>query len=155
MTVTFAAPYDSSVVSMTIPSPSTDNEEAVRATLISSRAVDGTLYAYVKKTDQFDVTLEFTEISRMKVLEVFEFVKAYHGMHIRYTDFDGNLWKASIVEETLSSETLAMNRCIDDLPEVGSFTLKLLASKQFGDKIIRCNLASSMSINATVTMVKE
>lgn len=155
MTVTFAAPYDSSVVATTIPNPSFNNAEAVRATIITHRAMDGTLYAYPKTSNQYELTLVFEEISRMKILEVFEFVKVYHGMYIRFTDWNENLWKASIVEESLTSETLDMNRCIDDLPEVGSFTLKMLASKQFGDNISNVSLTSTFSFGATVTMVKE
>lgn len=154
MAIILEAPYASPVVATYVPNPSFENTEAIRATMTTYRALDGTAYAYPKKTNQFDITMDFTDIARSKIIEVFEFIKAYHGMYIKFTDWNNNVWKASFLNETISSQTIARHTGLANLPEVGQFTLQLLAAKQFGDKLAKIATTNTSSMTAATTGVK-
>ena len=86
------APYPGVRTTTLLPSPRWGDSKALTATVMSMRAVDGTVYTYVKsranrKRFQWDF-----EIARNKALELREFINSYQGKLIQVIDHDGDTW---------------------------------------------------------------
>ena len=88
------APYPGYQTTTWLPSPSWGDSVALTSSVSSVRAMDGTLYTYVKqragrKRFQFDF-----EIARSKALELRAFIKVYYSTPIRFTDHNASQWIA-------------------------------------------------------------
>jgi len=65
-----------------LPNPNFGDAEGLRATLITKRAIDGSLYTFVKKRHQAKTYLWDFQVTRNKALEVLEFYKAYNSVEV-------------------------------------------------------------------------
>lgn len=92
MSFILRAPYPGVETTTLLPSPRWGDSKAVSATVQSMRAMDGTLYTYVKsRNGRKRFQWEF-EISRNKALELREFIDSYFSRLIHVTDHDGDTW---------------------------------------------------------------
>jgi len=88
------APYPGYQTTVLLPSPNWGNAVELTSSMSSVRAMDGTLYTYVKQKDgrkrfRFDF-----EISRSKALELRAFIQVYYRTAMRFRDHDANQWIA-------------------------------------------------------------
>lgn len=86
------APHPGYQTTIILPSPNWGDSIETAASMTTIRAMDGTLYTYVKqragrKRFQFSF-----EISRSKALELRAFVKVYYSTSIRLTDHNNIQW---------------------------------------------------------------
>lgn len=86
------APYPGVQTTTLLPAPKWGDSKALTATIQTMRAVDGTLYTYVKsRSGRRKFQWEF-EIARNKALELREFINSYRGALIQVIDHDGDTW---------------------------------------------------------------
>lgn len=88
------APYPGYQTTVLLPNPNWGNSVAVASSMTTIRAMDGTLYTYVKQREgrkrfQFDF-----EISRSKALELRAFIQAYYRTAMRFRDPNDIKWVA-------------------------------------------------------------
>lgn len=92
MSFILKAPYPAVRTTTLLPSPKWGDSKALTATVLTMRAIDGTLYTYVKsRNGRKKFQWEF-EISRHKALELREFINSYRGALIQVIDHDGDSW---------------------------------------------------------------
>jgi hypothetical protein len=86
------APYPGVQTTTLLPAPRWGDSKALTASVLRMRAMDGTLYTYVRsKNGKKRLQWEF-EISRNKALELREFFNSYHSALIQAIDHDGDSW---------------------------------------------------------------
>lgn len=92
MSFKLAAPYPTSQTISILPSPRFADGEAPTLTVVSTRAMDGTLRTYVKtKNDRRKLTWSFL-LTRHKALELREFVRVYFASDVEITDHNDRRW---------------------------------------------------------------
>ncbi len=96
MTVIFRAPAASPETTSILPNPQLADVENSQKQLFIKRAMDGTKRTYVRKTANRLLTYTF-RLQRGKLLEVEEFVRAYHSQSILMTNHKGESWTVSFV----------------------------------------------------------
>jgi hypothetical protein len=74
-----------------LPNPEFGDSEALLSEVKKKRAVDGTLYTYIKTTDRRKLLFQF-KLTREKALELYAFFKAYHSTTISLIDHNGIEW---------------------------------------------------------------
>lgn len=86
------APYPAMQTTTLLPSPEWGDSKANTGTVQTMRAVDGTLYTYVKsRNSRMRYRWEF-EISRHKALELRAFINSYFNKKMKVTDHDGDTY---------------------------------------------------------------
>lgn len=87
-----------------LPNPQLGDGEAPRDTVQLRRAMDGTVYTYVRRTgDRRELDLQFF-ITRMKSLELIEFTRSYHSWPIQLTDHLDQVWVGNITTDIVDIE---------------------------------------------------
>ncbi|REJ65623.1 MAG: hypothetical protein DWQ31_16925 [Planctomycetota bacterium] len=105
MSVELAAPYPAVQTISVLPNPQFGDGEATTDDVSTQRAMDGTLYTYVKsKGSRRRITLPM-EISRMKGLELRAFIQSYYASKIRLTDHLGQVWVGNLVNNPFEFST--------------------------------------------------
>lgn len=74
-----------------LPNPEFGDSEAILSKVQRKRAIDGTLYTYIKTTIRRKLLLEFN-LTREKALELNAFLQAYQGETILLTDHNDITW---------------------------------------------------------------
>jgi hypothetical protein len=92
MAVELAAPYPAIQTITMLPNPELSDSEALTGTVTSLRAVDGTLYTYVKRTNERRKLVWSFTLSRPKALELRAFLLSYYAALIRVTDHNNRVW---------------------------------------------------------------
>lgn len=88
------APHPGYQTTVILPSPNWGDSVEVASSMSSIRAMDGTLYTYVKqKIGRKRLRVDF-EIARSKALELRAFIKVYYRYLMRITDHNDNQWVA-------------------------------------------------------------
>ncbi len=98
------APYPVVQTMMLLPNPVFGDSEAPRDTVQIRRAMDGTMYSYVRTTEgrrelQFELNL-----TRLKALELVAFMRSYHASVIELTDTLGQIWIGNFTNEATEIE---------------------------------------------------
>lgn len=89
---------------MLLPNPQLGDGEAPRDTVQLRRAMDGTVYTYVRRTgDRRELDYEFF-ITRMKALELIEFIRSYQSWPIQLTDHLAQVWVGNITTDIVDME---------------------------------------------------
>lgn len=105
MSVEFSAPYPLLQTTTILPSPQFSDGEALTASLSTKRAVDGTLFTYVKtKVRRRKMTWTF-RLHRPKALELREFILAYFASVVQVTDHNGRAWVGNFTNNPFEFET--------------------------------------------------
>lgn len=95
------APFPLYKTTVLLPSPEEGNNRALQSSVQTLRAVDGTLYTYVKKKrGRRAHTWDFL-VSRAKALEVKEFVRLYAGSVMQAVDQNGDQYLGWMVMNPL------------------------------------------------------
>ncbi len=90
--IELAAPYPAIQTVTLLPSLQFGDGEAQTCEVVTRRAMDGTLYTYVKsKAGRRRLTLPLG-LSRMKALELRAFIQSYFASKVRLTDHLGQVW---------------------------------------------------------------
>jgi len=88
MSFIIQAPYPGLKTTLLLPSPNRGNNEQLRASIQTLRAIDGTLYTYVKpKRGRRAFRWEFLT-AKDKALEVKEFISKYNGGLVKTVDHE-------------------------------------------------------------------
>lgn len=87
--ITLTAPADLPITTTLLKNPELSNDEALDVAINHRRAITGKRYSYVKSSENRRLTLQFSNVDRLKTLEVIEFVKAYLGFKILLKDHRG------------------------------------------------------------------
>lgn len=90
MSFVIQAPYPLMQTALVMPSPRRGNTRKLAATVETLRAMDGTLYTYVKgKRNRKVHKWDFTG-TKDKAREAVQFVREYSGGLVRVTDHEGS-----------------------------------------------------------------
>lgn len=101
-----AAPYPTLASTTLLPDPQFGDTEALTDEVSVQRAMDGTLYTFIKKKDRQKIQWPFS-LTRNKALELLEFYRAYSGSQIRATDHRNRVWLGYITSNPLETTAAA------------------------------------------------
>ena len=87
------APWPALQTTLVTPSPSLGNNKNLASTVQTIRAMDGTVYTYVKSKRGRKVFSWDFLATREKTLEVKEFVRLYAGSVVLVTDHNGDKFR--------------------------------------------------------------
>lgn len=91
-----AAPYPGLELITVLPNPTFSDTEALTDSVSSKRAIDGTLYTYVKtKGGRRKLQWSF-RLTRNKGLELRHFLLTYFASQIRVTDHNQRVWVGNL-----------------------------------------------------------
>ena len=103
MTTTLKAPWPNFKVTSLLPNPQFDDARAGESTIIIKRTMTGQVWTYVQPSERQTLVLPFL-LTRMKSLEVEEFLKAYQRAPIFIELYDGTQWEALLVNQPVSRQ---------------------------------------------------
>lgn len=87
-----SAPYPGLQTTTILPNPALSDTEGLTDAVISKRAMDGTLYTYVR-TKNGRRKMQWTfRLSRNKGLELIAFLRSYFASSIHVVDHNGRTW---------------------------------------------------------------
>ena len=130
MTIVLEAPYSAPVTASLLPNPILQDDEGLDVNVNLRQSMDGTPYTYVKSSLRSVITYTFENIGRGKLLELQEFVRLYAGVDIKITDYNGDVWKATIESPVEFSTDVRSAPAGSIRREAGSFTLTFTGAKQ-------------------------
>jgi len=87
-----------------LPNPEFGDGENLVAQVSTKRAMDGTLYTYVKRKQRRRLQWTF-QLTRNKGLELRAFIQSYFASRIRVTDHHGRVWVGNFVNNPFEFET--------------------------------------------------
>ena len=90
--IELAAPYPAIQTVSLLPNPQFGDGEAETCEVATRRAMDGTLYTYVKSKAGRRRLAFPLNLSRMKGLELRAFIQSYFATRVRLTDHLGQVW---------------------------------------------------------------
>jgi len=89
---TIAAPYPALQTTILLKNPNVGDAESILDSVSTQRAVDGTLYTYIKtKNGRRKLKWDFT-LSRNKCIELEGFINSYFASQVRVVDHNGRIW---------------------------------------------------------------
>lgn len=101
----FEAPFPGVVTTSLFPNPLLSDGEALTASMVAKRAVDGTLFTYVKtKAGRRKMTWTL-RMRRPKALELRAFLYAYFASSIRVTDHNDRVWVGNFTNNPFEFDT--------------------------------------------------
>lgn len=104
MSFQIEAPLPAIERTVLMPSPLFSDTEALTSAVTSKRAIDGTLYTYVKS--QTRKKLQWTlRLSRGKALELRSFILNYAADKVRITDHRGDIWVGYMTNNPFEFDT--------------------------------------------------
>lgn len=116
------APFPGYQTTLVLPSPNWGDSVEIAATVSTIRAMDGTLYTYVKQREgRKRLHFDF-EIARHKALELRAFIKIYAAVPMRLTDHNDIQWIAYLQNNPFES---AANSKADPFPGGETMTVTL------------------------------
>lgn len=98
------APYPSIQTATLLPNPMLGDSDNLRVEILTKRAMDGTLYTYVKKKDSRKRLVFNFQVTRMKGMEVKEFYHSYAASRVKITDHLGRIWVGNFMTSPLELE---------------------------------------------------
>jgi len=101
---TLQAPYPGIQTSSVVPNPDFGDGENLVLEVIVKRAVDGTMFTYVKRKGRRKLQWTFS-LTRNKGLELRAFVQAYFASKILVTDHNDRQWVGHFVNNPFEFET--------------------------------------------------
>jgi hypothetical protein len=104
MMFTLQAPYPTLQTTTLLPSPEFGDGENLTASVSTKRAMDGTLYTYVKRKGRRKLQWTFG-LTRNKGLELRAFIQSYFASKVRITDHNGRVWVGNLVNNPFEFDT--------------------------------------------------
>ncbi len=104
---TLQAPHPSLEATTLLPNPKFGDGENLADEVQIKRAMDGTVYTYVK-TKNGRRRLQWTfRLTRNKALELRAFIQAYYAVKIRATDHNDRVWVGYFTDNPFEFDTIA------------------------------------------------
>lgn len=103
--IQFEAPYPGVQTVSQYPNPLLSDTEALAASMSSKRALDGTLYTYVKTKGGRRKMTWTLRMLRPKALELRAFIISYFASKIRVTDHNGRIWLGHFTNNPFEFDT--------------------------------------------------
>jgi len=100
---TFQAPYPGLQTTTVTPNPEFGDGENLAVEVAIKRAMDGTLYTYVKRKGRRKLQWTFG-LSRNKGLELRAFIQSYFASKILVTDHNGRKWIGNFMNNPFEFE---------------------------------------------------
>lgn len=89
--ITLQAPLPNPNATTVLPNPMFGDAQLPQRKLSIKRAMDGTVYTYVKSNARNKLQYSF-RLSRMKALELRAFIQSYYRTKVRLTNHKGEVW---------------------------------------------------------------
>lgn len=123
--IVLMAPFglETSVIQLRNPDFSDGKDRILKSTVKIS--MDGSLKTFRKTPTFTRFTWTFSELTRAKVIELENFVKAHIGQEIRVIDMDEQQWKMKFVNNVQEFSTPSRGLGATELKEAGTATLVL------------------------------
>jgi len=103
--IQFEAPYPGIQTIVQYPNPLLSDTEALAASMSSRRALDGTVYTYVKtKGGRRKMTLSLRML-RPKALELRAFILSYFASKLKVTDYNDRIWLGHFTNNPFEFDT--------------------------------------------------
>jgi len=103
--IQFEAPYPGIQTTVQYPNPLLSDTEALAASMSSRRAVDGTLYTYVKTKGGRRKMTWTLRMLRPKALDLRAFLLSYFASKIKVTDHNGRIWLGNFTNNPFEFDT--------------------------------------------------
>lgn len=103
--ITLQAPYPALECTTLLPNPDFGDSENSTNSVDLKRAMDGTVYTYVRRTGNRQRLLFSFRLTRNKALELRAFIQAYYAQRIKMTDHEGREWLGNLVNNPFEFDT--------------------------------------------------
>lgn len=100
--ITLEAPFPQLNVACVLPNAKMRDSRAANQSVNVQRTMTGVVYSYVKNTGKATLRLPFI-LSRMKALELQEFIRVYYRAQWVVVLHDGTRWLASLLSDPFST----------------------------------------------------
>jgi hypothetical protein len=94
------APFPAIAAAVILPRPLLDDKENLTASIEVRRAMDGTLYTFVKNTKTRLISYTF-DMTRVKGLELQSFFDNYNGQRMKLQNWKGEVWDVQLLTNPL------------------------------------------------------
>lgn len=101
---TLQAPYPGLQTSTVMPNPEFGDSEHLVVEVNKKRAMDGTMYTYIKRKGRRQLQWTFG-LTRNKGLEVRAFIQSYFASKVLVTDHNGRQWAGNFVSNPFEFDT--------------------------------------------------
>ncbi len=101
------APHEIIQTTTLLPDPEFHDEQEREVHAIVKYAMDGTIYTTRKRNNSQKLTYDFN-LTRLKSLELFEFIKAYFPYNIRLTNWKNEVWVVKILNDPIDFTAVAI-----------------------------------------------
>lgn len=128
MSVTLAAPYPTIETLSTLPNPDFSDVQSNRAEVTVHRSMDNTKRTTIKTSSAFRLTYSF-RMTRMKTLEVIEFVRSYYASQIRLVNHKDEVWIVKLLTNPSEFNAAGRSAAVQG-GEYGTVTLTFEGTKQ-------------------------
>lgn len=124
--ITLQAPFLSPIFSVTIRNPELNDNLILDTRSKFYKAMDGSTRGYKKTPALKKHTLVFTNLSRIKALEVLNFLNDASGSEVKYIDRQAQIWRGMILTDPCEVKTESLGRSDRDTvrAEANSITLE-------------------------------
>jgi hypothetical protein len=96
--IKFEYPYTGSVDStLDLENPLIGDSDTYRHQINTKKNMSGQIITYIRGPIQIAKALNFESIPRAQALALLDFVEAYGSEYLKYTDYDGLIWKIKIL----------------------------------------------------------
>lgn len=106
MSTVFKAPWPNFKVTSILPNPQFKDIRKTESSVQIKRTMTGRVVTYIKPSDRITLTLPF-KLTRMKSLELENFISSYQSTKWHITLYDGSEWEALLIGEPVIREAVA------------------------------------------------
>jgi len=103
--IQFEAPYPGIQTIVQYPNPLLSDTEALAASMSSRRALDGTVYTYVKTKGGRRKMTWTLRMLRPKALELRAFILSYFASKLKVTDYNDRIWLGHFTNNPFEFDT--------------------------------------------------
>ncbi len=121
MALVLIAPHEAPQVTSLLPSPNFGDSDDIEVEVEIKRSMDGTTRTYIKTSSDEELIYEFI-LSRMKMIEVFNFIQQFYTSNIRLINHKGETYVGKILNNPFEYATVRKG-------EEGSFRLEFRGTK--------------------------
>lgn len=105
--IVLQAPHEFIQATSYFPDPEFQDEQNLIVATKIKYAMDGTLYSTTRKSQDYKLVYDFN-LTRLKTLELIEYIKAYYTYNIRLTNAKSEIWVVKIVSDPLDFSAVAI-----------------------------------------------
>lgn len=98
MSTTIRAPWPNYKVTTILPNPEFGDTRSSESTVTIKRTMTGRKLTYIQPSNRYTLVLTF-QLTRMKALELEEFLRSYRSAPIFLELYDGSQWEAKLIQQ--------------------------------------------------------